>query len=416
MIRDARRVLAFAAGVILCLGCGLSKTPTPPEASPIRVEAALRERLLEAGSARSLVARIGVTALARNATKRPPVNLALLIDTSSSMEGRPIEDARKASLALLDSLRPEDQLAVMVFHSTSEVLLPATTLRDADLKDIRSKIGRLEARGTTDMASGLRLALDSVAQSFRADGVNRIVLLGDGVPNDAGPIAPCVADAASRGISITALGLGNDYDESLMGRIAQQSGGRFFYVDDSAKVASFFAEEVVRIERVVARSAVLELRPGPGVSVDGVVGRSSSPIDRGVAVALGDLSLGEEQEIIVDLVASGAKDGANVEVLDAVLRFQDGASGTTREERVFVGARAETDRAAIDASRDPAVEKAVIRAREAAATLEEIERQRASDRPTELMPPKPAPLAMPPESAESVRRTHDRAMRHFQAH
>lgn len=83
--------------------------------------------------------------------------------------------------------------------------------------------------------------------------------------------------ATSRGISITTMGLGNDYDETLMGRIAQQSGGKLSYVEDSAKVVSFFKEEITRLHRVVARGAYAELRPGPGVAIKSVIGRRTPP-------------------------------------------------------------------------------------------------------------------------------------------
>src|SRR5262249_49644652 len=151
------------------------------------------------------------------------------------------------------------------------------------------------------------------------------------------------------------LGLGNDYDEMLMGRIAQQSGGKFSYVEDSSKVASFFKEEVVRLHKVVARNATLEIQPGPGVVVQNVIGRPNSRVGRGVQVLLGDLSLGEQHEIVVELATNATKDGSNVEALDAVLHWQDGMSGAIHEDRVFVGAKATLDEARISAGKNEKV-------------------------------------------------------------
>lgn len=433
------RLAVLAALATVLLACGRSKMPAPPEASPVAVEAALGNRFVKAGASQGVVARIGLSAKKRSATARPPVNLALLVDTSGSMEGKAIADARAASLALLGSLTREDRLAVVVFDSKAEVLLPSTVLGDADMSELREKISAMKARGTTDMASGLRLAVEEVTRNLNKDGVNRVVLVGDGVPNDDREILSLVAQATARGVSVTSLGLGNDYDETLMGRIAQQSGGRFFYVEDSAKVASFFAEEVTRLHEVVARGAVLEITTGPGVSVAGVVGRPFQSTGHGVSIHLGDLSRGEQQEIVVELAASPAKDGANVEVLDAVLRFQDGVGGATREERVFVGAKATTDEATLAQGKAKEVEDAFARAKDAAATLEKIEQERnrtrkaASPSPSPATPvtdraapprhpaaaaktPMPAPAEhAAPASAEDLRRQHDQAMRNFQA-
>jgi len=348
------------------------------------------------------------------------------------MEGKAIADARAASLALIGSLAPEDRIAVVVFDSKAETLLASTRLDDTDPKELRKKIEAMKATGTTDMADGLRMAIHEVTAHLDREGVNRVVLVGDGVPNEDGEILPLVTQAAAQGVSVTALGLGNDYDETLMGRIAQQSGGRFFYVEDSSKVASFFSEEVTRLHKVVARHAVLELQPGPGVTVTGVVGRSfSGRLPRGVSVPLGDLSLGEQAEVVVELASSPAKQGANVEVLDAVLRYEDGVGGAMHEERVFVGAKSTDDVAAIAGGRVKSVEDAFARAKDAAATLEKIENQRNRQNANQNGPrPSPAAApaaAMPPKRASNadedkllspvqMREQHDRAMRNFQAY
>jgi Ca-activated chloride channel family protein len=425
MFRSSGLMLVLAAVCAALLACSRtpSRTPEPPAASPIAIEAKLANKYVQAGGSRGLVARVSLSARRRSATARPPVNLALLVDTSGSMEGRAIEDARAASLALLAALAPEDRLAVVVFHSKADVLLPSTRVGDADAKDLRAKIAAMRASGTTDMADGLRIALDEVERHLDGEGVNRVVLLGDGVPNDDTQVLTYVAQAASRGVSITALGLGGDYDETLMGKIAQTSGGRFHYVEDSTKVQSFFAEEVVRLHKVVARSAYVELRPGPGVVVRGVVGHPASPSGRSLVVNLGDVSLGDEQELVVDMTATNPKDGANVEVLDAVLHFQDGVGGAAREERVFVGARATKEEAKLGEGRDRSVEQAAARARDAAATLERIQQQRESDRGAKqgaLRPAVPTPAHASPQAPaapapaappERTRYEHDEAMR-----
>ncbi len=418
------------SAVFLACSHGGSKAPAGPEVSAVALDAALGNKFVKAGASGAMVARIGLAARRRSATARPPVNLALLVDTSGSMEGKAIADARAASLALIGSLAPEDRISVVVFDSKAEVLQPSTRLDDTDAKDLRKKIEGMKATGTTDMASGLRMAITEVTRHLDREGVNRVVLVGDGVPNDDREILPLVAQASAQGISVTALGLGNDYDETLMGRIAQQSGGRFFYVDDSAKVASFFSEEVTRLHKVVARHAVLEVHPGPGVAVTGVVGRPFSGLDRGVSVPLGDLSLGEQAEVVIELASSVAKDGANVEVLDAVLRYEDGVGGAQHEERVFVGAKSTGDVASITQGHVKSVEDAFARAKDAAATLEKIEIQRNKQNANQNRP-SPAPAAAmpmaPPKRAglqadekalspEEMREQHDRAMRNFQAY
>ena len=95
-----------------------------------------------------------------------------------------------------------------------------------------------------------------------------------------------------------------------------------------------------------------------------------------MCVPLGDLSLGEQAEVVVELAAPAAKNGANVEVLDAVLRYEDGVGGAQHEERVFVGARSTEDASSIAQGHVKTVEDAFARAKDAAATLEKIENDR----------------------------------------
>jgi Ca-activated chloride channel homolog len=415
----------------ICFSC--SRTPQAPSSEPsaVSVKAALGNPLVKSGASSSMFARIEVGAAPRPAHGRPAVNLVLLVDTSGSMEGKAITDARAASLALLDTMSPKDHFAVVAFDSKAEVLLPSTRIDDADLKEVRTKIGAMKAKGTTDMVAGLRSALDQAEASMEKDGVNRIVLLGDGVPNDDAQISSLVAEAAVRNISITTMGLGNDYDETLMGRIAQQSGGKFSYVEDSTKVTSFFKEEVTRLHKVVARGAYVELRPGPGVAIKSVIGRPFAPVDgHAVNVPLGDLSYGENNEIVVELAANAPKDGTNVEALDAVVHWNDGSGGTSREERAFLGAKATKDEVKIGESKSKDVADAVERAKDAAATLKKIEEERAQENiqnrlhgyapspsPNGAPPPVTAAAASPPKLSPIERRqAHDSAIQNFQAH
>ena len=378
MLRKVTFAVLFAA----TLAC--SRTPKQPDtdtASPLALEANLGNAFVRSGASQTAVARIAFSTKHRESAARPPVNLALLVDTSGSMDGKAIADARKASLALLDSLSPKDRLSVVVFNSKVEVLLPSTTIEDCNLKELRTKLSTMKAEGTTDMADGLNAAVAEVSGHLAADGVNRILLLGDGVPNDDTGILSTVEQAARQGISVTALGLGEDYDETLMARIAQKSGGKYTFVADSSKVPSFFAEEVTRLHKVVARNAVLEIHPGPGVTVQNVVGRVMSPTSHhGISVNLGDITLGDAQEIVVQLATQPTKEGANVEMLDAVLRYDDGVGGRQREERIFLGAKSTTDDARIGTGRDPKVEDAAAKAKDAAALIENIEKTRQDNR------------------------------------
>jgi Ca-activated chloride channel family protein len=361
--------------------------PAPPvDPHAVTAEGSVSNRFVHADRPTPVVVRLLVSAAAVENAARPPVNLALVVDTSGSMEGRAIEDARTASKALLGALRRGDRLAVVAFGSTTETLLPSTLLEDADLAELRRSIDAMKALGTTDMAGGLREGLAQVSAHLNPDGVNRIILLGDGDPNESPPVTQMATDAGGGGISITALGLGPDYNETLMGQVAQLSGGRFHYVADSTKVAGFFDAEVVRLNRIYAKNATVMLTPGPGVTLGRVIGQRG-----GRNVSIGDLSFGEQRELVVELTAPPHRAGAAVELLDAVLRFQDARTGAFIERRLFFGAHGSASDDEIRAGRDESVERAAARASAAAATLEAIEAARRGELEKAQRSAKPGP-------------------------
>jgi Ca-activated chloride channel family protein len=433
-----RLAALFVCLIALALtGCHL-KPPADP--NTLVAQGSLSNRFVRAGQASPVAARLLIEARAGERSARPPVNLALVVDTSGSMEGRPIDDARAASKVLLSALRPGDRIAVVAFGSTTEVLLPSTLMEDADLGKLQRRIDAMKALGTTDMAGGLRAGLSEVQQHLVADGVNRVILLGDGDPNEAPPVKSLAAEAGAQQISITALGLGPDYNETLMGEVAQISGGRFHYVEDSTKVAAFFDAEIVRLNRIYAKNATVELVPGPMVQIDKVIGHPGGGRAR-ISIPIGDLSYGEQQELIVKLTAPAHRAGAAVELFDAILRFEDVRAGVTVERRIFFGAHAAARDEDLKEGRNEAVERAAAKAEAAAATLEAIDAARrgalekarenlkkgasygfadegdlALDRALPSVAPMPA--APPPlkRDSEVVRKAHDKAVNVFQAH
>jgi Ca-activated chloride channel homolog len=373
--------IACAGFSVMAAGCGGAEVRPPghdPEA--IEMEGALGNRFVRAGEANEIVARLHISALEVQGAHRPPINLALVVDTSGSMDGSPIADARAATNALLSQLAPGDRLAVIAFHSRTEVLFPSTQIDGNNLDALHAQIDRMVAQGTTDLRGGLTAGLEEVVRHWDPTGVNRVVLLSDGVPNEASGIEAMAQAAGERGIAITALGLGSDYDETLLSAVAQRSGGRFHYVDESSAVASVFRDEVLRLVRTVARTASIELSPGPGVTIQGVVGPAFTINGNTVHVELGDLAEGDGRDILVRLHADPRRPGATVELMDAVMRFDDAVDGAGwLERRVFLGARSTESDADIATGRDETVERDAARLMAAEVTVRAIAMARSGE-------------------------------------
>ena len=376
-------------------GCHAAKSSAPPAQAPLAVtgaspgeplpvasdlltlETAAGNRFVRADQRSEALVRVRIHGQKLRDARRPPVNLGLVVDTSGSMEGDAIRDARAASLVLLESLSEGDRLSVVTFDSNPTVLVPATRLDKETTAMIKEKIGTMKAQGTTDLAGGLRAGLAQVLAGFEANGVNRIVLLGDGVPNDEPAVIPIARQAASRMVPVTVLGLGVDYNETLMNQIAQQSGGKYHFVRDSSAVAAVFKDELVRVKRVVARNTQLRLRPGPGVTIDEVVGVPANPSGNDTYVPLGDVSEGEHRDVVVRLSVSARRAGSPVEMIDVEASFDRVAGGTRLTEQTFVGARASADAREIAGALDNDVQRTAAHARVASKIVRAIALARA---------------------------------------
>jgi len=365
--------------LFLLVACGGHSVVTAPKpVNLIAVEVTPARSLVQAGHRGTMAARVRVRARQLPSAASPPVNLGLVIDTSSSMEGKAIADARAAARAVLDSMKDGDRLSLVVFHSTAEVLVPSTVLDPRSRAVVARRIRHMKAHGTTDLQAGLALGIQEVTRALKPDGINRIVLLSDGVPNDASLVVGSAQAAGQSGISITALGLGLEYDETLMTAIAQNAGGRFHFIRESAQVASVMRGEVLQLRRVVARNAQLVLTPGPGVTLAAVLGQAPIQSGRVTQVPIGELAQGETREFFVELSLGSHVDGSSVELADALLVFDDAVAGAGRQERrAFAEVKATRDLSAVQDSADPEIVRGLERARASAATIWVIAEARA---------------------------------------
>lgn len=195
----------------------------------------------------------------RTSQEAPALNLALAIDVSSSMAGPKIEAARQTALAVIEAMTPRDRLTLVAFDSVAELLLDARQMDDAGRAVAVSAVQRLTERGGTNLWEGWLLASEHVAAVMTAvsQASHRVLLLSDGEANDGVTNAVELAHHArgllERGIITSAVGIGDGYDELLLGGMAEAGGGRMHDAEHASEIS-----EVVLGELLEGRSAVLE--------------------------------------------------------------------------------------------------------------------------------------------------------------
>src|SRR5262249_42302366 len=158
---------------------------------------------------------------------RMPVNVSLVIDKSGSMTGPKIEQAKEAAILALSRLSPRDRVSIIAFDHRVEVVVPAGPFEN--FEEMRSRIKRITPGGQTAIYAAVRQAAQSVKEAVSPEAVSRVILMSDGQAN-VGPSSVADLERLGReiggeGISVTTIGLGLDYNEDLMTRLALVSDG-----------------------------------------------------------------------------------------------------------------------------------------------------------------------------------------------
>ena len=328
--------------------------------------------LVAASTTTQLGVRIQIRALELPSARRPGLNLTLVLDTSGSMEGDAIVALRNGASKLIEQMRDGDRVSVIGFHSKVDVLAPNTVLDAAARKRIGAIIAKVEARGTTDLAAGLAVGLQQVQAGRLPNGINRIVVFSDGVPNTATTLPGLIASAHQSGIGVTTLGFGVDYDTTLMTQMARDTGGSFHYIETPDAVAAVFDDELTRMTTVVGRNLQLVLAAGPGVTIEPMPGLVVNG-DGKVYATIGDLPAGEKRDLMIPIKLTARGEGSTAELVDATLTFDDVIGNSGRRQRDgFVSVKTSKDAAAVKRAVKIELEVSRVRTAAAGAILEAI--------------------------------------------
>ncbi len=258
--------------------------------------------------------------------RRPPVNLALVLDRSGSMGGEKLEKAKEAALEMLRHLSSDDIFSLVTFESRVQTLIGAQPVGDG--RAIERAIESIEAGGSTALFAGVSQGASEVREYLESGRyVNRIVLLSDGIAN-VGPSSPqdlgrLGAALVKEGISVTTVGLGLGYNEDLMTRLAQRSDGNTYFVESSGDLPRIFDAELGDVLNVVARRVVLEIEFPVGVRPLGFVGREGVIRGQRAELTLNQLYGGQEKFALVEVEVTPPESGAESEIARARVSYDD---------------------------------------------------------------------------------------------
>ena len=248
----------------------MTSQPTVPA-----LTATTDRRLIRANgrSQRFVLAEITAPAAERR-PERLPVNLAFVLDRSGSMSGEKIALAKQTITAALGYLDERDRFSVVAYDDVIDVVVESTPASPEARKDAAGRLASDRRPRQHEPRGGLVPRREQVAAHLAQDGVNRCLLLTDGLANvgvtDPAELARHAAELRARGVSATTFGIGADFDEVLLQSLADAGGGHFYFVRDAATIQDHLTSEVGETLEVVARDAELEIVAAEGVVIEAI--------------------------------------------------------------------------------------------------------------------------------------------------
>ena len=327
----------------------------------VRCSAEIDRSVLYADKEQRAVIKITLDAVeAPSDANRPPVNLCLVLDRSGSMSGSKIQKAREAALEAVNRLGKQDVFSLVTYSSQIETLIPASPLRD--LNAIRRTIKGIQSSGNTALfggvsqgASELRKAMEDGNPNF----VHRMILLSDGLAN-VGPSSPeelgrLGASLVKEGISVSTIGVGDDYNEDLMTRLSGRSDGNSYFVEASQDLPRIFQEELGDVLSVVARKVIVTVECPEGVRPVRTLGREATIRGQEVEVRLNQLYGGQEKYVLLEVEVEPTANQQSRQLAKANLRYENALNQKQEKDSTEIAAVFSRDKIEVDKSINKAV-------------------------------------------------------------
>lgn len=238
-----------------------------------------------------------------------PLNFCLVLDHSGSMQGAKLESMKAAARRLIETLTPDDVVAIVIYDDTVQTLVPATPA--SDKAALLAAIDTIVESGGTAMSLGMQAGQAELQKHAGADRIGHMLLLTDGQTWGDEEVCRTIArDLGQAGVRITALGLGAEWNEKLLDDLAELTGGSSDYIAEPAQIETFFQRAVRSAQGTAATEARLLLRLVKEATPRAVHRATPTIANLGyqpigeseVAVKLGDLVYGQTNSVVIDLM------------------------------------------------------------------------------------------------------------------
>lgn len=305
-------------------------------AQPLSFEA-LSSSQYVLSSAENFVLYVLLEAVARGkGGGRLPLNLGVVIDRSGSMyDEQRLEFVVEAVKFLADSLAPEDKVAIVAFADSAKVIATPEQVHNRDsVRRAVDEIDLLDIGGGTQMALGMRAAIEEVKKNLDTARLNRVLVLTDGQTYEETACIDLVQQNREQ-ISFSTIGVGVEFNEKLLMRLAQDSNGKYHFIGNPAEIPNIFEDELLGLRSVTVRNGRIDVTLSQGVQIRESFRASpeiyamGSPLvgeDRKISYDIGDLETGIAGSVLLTLVLPPRNPGS-VRILQSTFHYEVPGTG-----------------------------------------------------------------------------------------
>lgn len=310
------------------------------------------------------------------------LNLAIVLDKSGSMyAAEKLEYVISAVSHVIDNLRPSDLCTVVAFADKARVLIPSSQIYDKEsARRMVRNIDQIDVGSGTEMLHGIRAGVDELRKNLSRERLNHMVLLTDGLTLHESHCKEACLMAAGEGISVSTIGVGDDFNERFLLDIANACRGTSYYIDVPRDIPTIFGQELHGMQSVVLRNPKLELKLSRDIQIRRayrvkplINDLGSVPtVERTATLDVGDLQKDETQSFLFELVLPSRMPG-NYRVCRASVIYdipEQNQFGKTVSDDVLIGYTQDQSQASVVTPKVMAVVDAVSVFRQQTRALE----------------------------------------------
>lgn len=354
---------------------GAPATRTAAATAPVAITVELDRPVQPAGQSGLAVIKVSlVPEKIHQPRKRPPVNLAIALDRSGSMHGKKIIHAREAALEALGMLGPQDRIALVTYDQQAQTLIESQP--PLEREHLSAVIRGIRPGGTTALYAGVEQAAAEVRRGARKGSVNRVILLSDGQAN-VGPASPAALRRLGRtlgaeDISVSSVGLGDDFNEDLMTGIAEAGQGNSYFVENARDLSRIFEAELSDVLSVAATEVMLTIEFPQDVRPVRVIGRHGQIEGRKASFDIRQLMSGQKKFALIEVEVPHGKPGHKRTIADVNVNYTHAPSRSPRHQRARAEVSYSESEEAVRRAANSHVARAVVDNRMAMAQREAI--------------------------------------------